>query len=190
MKLELGFYLDVGGGGGLDERLIKNKDNLRLFRKFKLDNRFKVLLVNRIDDPNHYNQYVEFHKMLEDNLSLKHDTKPTHNLVDFLNLAGILADQQRLYLCYYEDKLVSGMYFIEVLPRKFYTVYIAQNYGFKNTGTLLGIVDYFLSSEKNGVDILDFGICTENNGLILNKGLANFKESSLTGQPTYRYFFN
>jgi hypothetical protein len=82
------------------------------------------------------------------------------------------------------------MYFIEVLPRKFYTVYIAQNYGFKNTGTLLGIVDYFLSSEKNGVDILDFGICTENNGLILNKGLANFKESSLTGQPTYRYFFN
>jgi hypothetical protein len=183
MNLELGFYIN-GQTIGLDESLITNKDNLRLFRKFKSDNNYKIIVAEKLED------YLDFYRMLESNLLLKHNTNPTHNLGEFLSLRNIFGTRGHvLCLCYYGDQLISGMFFVEVRPAKYYTVYIAQNYDLKvqRTGSLIGIVDFLLRNRR--FDILDFGICTEDNGNHLNLGLAGFKECSLTGHATYRYTF-
>ena len=46
-----------------------------------------------------------------------------------------------------------------------------------------------IKAKNNNVKYLDFGICTENNGEIINSGLSDFKEDSFGGISSYRYLF-
>lgn len=183
LGLELGFYID-GQETGIDESQIKNRDNLRLFRKFKTDGSYQLSVANGVEE------YRDFYRMLESNLMVKHGTKPTHTLGEFLSLRGIFGENQVLCLCRHNGSLISGMFFVEVRPGRYYTVYIAQNYDIQvhRAGSLLGIVDYLMRNRT--FDILDFGICTEDYGNMLNLGLAGFKECSLGGSATYRYIFS
>ena len=93
----------------------------------------------------------------------------------------------------HNGNIVAGMLFIEIRPKKYYTMYISKNYDYNQinsnqlTCCLLLIVEYFTNNID--YDILDFGISTENRGNILNLGLSIFKEDSLIGISSYRYLY-
>lgn len=45
------------------------------------------------------------------------------------------------------------------------------------------------SAKKENVQYLDYGITTENNGILLNLGLSKFKQQSFGGESNSRYLF-
>lgn len=182
IKLELSWYITK-----YDINNIKNKDNIRNFKKIKKNDKFISYITDNTDD------YINYYHILYNSLTTRHNSKPTHTLDDFLKVKTILKDKQKLCIVKHNDIIISGIFLIEVCPKKYYIFYISKNWEYKDINTnmisasLLMVVDYF--DKHVEYDIIDLGITTENTGSTINEGLSIFKESSLCGISSYRYTF-
>lgn len=183
LNLELGYYIN-----NFNEKNIRNKDNLRQFRRFKKNDCFRVNITNINND---YSDYLNFYQILENNLINRHNTNPTHSLDEFIKISKLFIDNHILCLAKIDDIIISGIYLIEVRPQKFYTIYIAQDFNYspkERSGSLINILDHIFQKIDN-IKLIDLGIVTEDKGNTLNLGLGNYKQTSLMGKPTYRYLF-
>lgn len=136
------------------------------------------------------NDYNSFYSILEKNLSLRHDTNPTHTHEEFLRLKEILGDDASLYIVKEGNNILGGVYVIKVTKLCWYTFYISKNIDADNNAAVPYLM-YTISNDakKENVKYLDYGICTENKGTLLNVGLADFKERTLGGISNARYLF-
>ena len=182
LKPELSWYINT------DSNFINNITNKR--NRQNLD---KLIKNNSITPyiTNNENDYIEYHKILNEMLKSNHDSKSTHTLEEFLLLKNILQEKQELYIVKEDNVILGGVYVIKVTKQCWYTFYISRNINFNNSSVYLIYIMYQISNnaKKNNVKYLDYGICTEEQGSIINEGLANFKEDSFGGISNYRYLF-
>ena len=139
--------------------------------------------------------YKQFYTILHNNLKKNHDTTPTHTLEEFMDIKNILENNAALYVVenIQTNQLYGGVYVIKVTNNCWYTFYISRNVDIEDTCARVS-VPYLMctisnDAAKEGVKYLDYGICTEDRGKLVNIGLAEFKEKVLGGHASARYLF-
>lgn len=106
---------------------------------------------------------------------LSHDVKPVHSSEEMKLLSRHFPKNIKLICTYHNDVIVSGVWlFIE--KDVIHAQYIATSEDGKKVGGFEILIDH-LQKKYSDKAYLSFGISTEQNGLILNEGLAQQKES-------------
>lgn len=177
---ELSWYLNVN-----DSFLenIKNKNRKRELKKI-LNTVNCTLGVTETD-------YINYYKLLEETLKINHNTKPTHSLKEFIDLKNILKNNQMLYIVKKNNNILAGIFTIKVTKSCWYTVYMTRNLKIINSGIYISIILNELIKKANNENIkyIDLGICTENKGKVINKGLTIYKEESLGAISNFRSLY-
>ncbi len=133
--------------------------------------------------------FKTFYKILEKNLSMRHNVKPTHTLEELLKLKKLFPDKIWLNASFYKGKMIAGTVIFETNSRVALAFYISHDEEFKN---LRPVNILFYETLKlcylKGFKYLDLGTFTLN--MEPNFGLCRFKES-LGGRGIFRdtYFF-
>lgn len=126
----------------------------------------------------------EFYKILEKNLSMRHNVKPTHTMEELLKLKKLFPDKIWLNAAFYKEKMIAGTLIFEVNPRVGLAFYISHDEEYKH---LRPVNLLFYETLKlfylKGIKYLDLGTFTLN--MVPNMGLGRFKES-LGGRGIFR----
>jgi hypothetical protein len=180
--LELSWYIKTNDD--FIKNILHKRNKNSLIKSLKNTNIYCKVFEDDID-------YENFYRILEKNLNINHNSKPTHSLEEFLKIKNILKDKQKLYLVKDKDKILGGVYVIKVTNQCWYTFYISRNIDLDKINMSVMYLMYTISNDAKNENIkyVDYGISTEDCGKLLNDGLSDFKESSLGGISNYRYLF-
>lgn len=122
-------------------------------------------------------EVTEFYRLLCLNLE-KYDTRPVHScseLLDFKNQR--LRDSVEFYAVYMEERMVAGSMVFKFENRVFHTQYLAADPAYLKFYSMYYLDEELISlAMKRGFRYFSFGISTEEQGKVLNKSLAQFKE--------------
>jgi len=117
-----------------------------------------------------------FYPILEKNLALRHEVKPTHTLDELLTLKRLFPKHIHQYGAYYEGQMVAGVTNIICNDRVMLAFYISHMEDFQRIRPVnylfYRIIQWGIT---HGFRYLDFGIFTVNEDP--NWGLGKFKES-------------
>lgn len=166
---ELGFVINYQN---YNNHIISNFDNQRkrsTKKALKNDLLFKKLYSNL--------EVKEFYEILKDNLK-KFDSNPVHSLEEILEFKNErLKEIVEFYGVFNEGKIIAGTMIFNFNNKILHAQYLAVD---QNSLKLypMNYLYYKLIeiAYKNKYEYLSWGIATENNGLVLNEGLASFKE--------------
>lgn len=114
-------------------------------------------------------------EVLEPNLKQVHDLKPVHSLNEINALKSYFPENIRQFNVYKDEEIVAGTTIFETAEVA-HAQYISANDLGRKTGGLDFLFDHLLkqfSSKK----YFDFGISNEAQGMKVNNGLMNWKES-------------
>lgn len=114
-------------------------------------------------------------EVLEPNLKQVHNQKPVHSLDEINLLKSYFPDNIRQFNVYKDEKIVAGTTIFET-SEVAHAQYISANELGRKTGGLDFLFNHLLQhfSHKK---YFDFGISNETQGMKVNKGLLNWKES-------------
>ncbi len=125
-----------------------------------------------------------FYSILEKNLSMRHNVKPTHTIEELIRLKSLFPDRIWLNAAFYKEKMIAGTIIFETNPRVALAFYISHNEEYRH---LRPVNLLFYETLKlcyiKGFKYLDLGTFTLN--MIPNMGLCRFKES-LGGRGIFR----
>lgn len=117
-----------------------------------------------------------FYAILNKNLKLRHNVKPTHSLDDLLKLTSIFPNQIKLFGAYFDDKMVAGIVIFECNRKAALAFYISHDEDLQQyRGVNLLFYQVVRWAIRQKFRFLDFGIFTVD--MLPNWGLAKFKES-------------
>ncbi len=147
------------------------------FTKFKSTHRTAVrkaeksgVIVKQTDD------FATFYEILEKNLSIRHDVKPTHTLDELLNLKEIFPDKINLFGAYIKEKMVAGVVNFITTENAVLAFYISHDKVYQDVRPInLLFYKIFEWAIQKKYSVFDFGIFTVNEEP--NLGLARFKEN-------------
>jgi hypothetical protein len=161
-------------------------ENIKLSKGRKWEfSKCKKSLEVKFDDSN----YDDFYQILSNNLSSRHDSKPTHSLDEMKKLKEIFPNNYFLIAGYLDGKMVAGIWLVKTNDKTAHTFYIAQNYDYSSQSPLTCVIKFTLEKCKEmRFKYLNFGISTEDGGKVINKGLFEFKES-FGGFGVSRYMY-
>ena len=128
------------------------------------------LEVTRSDD------FSSFMAIEEHVLDTKYDSRPVHTAAEMQMLAGRFPYNIKLFAAHLGDEMLAGVVIYET-RNVAHAQYIAANERGKKTGALDLILGYLINDYYSGKKYFDFGISTEDNGLELNVGLIENKQS-------------
>jgi hypothetical protein len=121
------------------------------------------------------NDFTDFWKLLEDNLSQKYSTKPTHTLEEVKYLKSKFSKEILLTEARSNNSILAGCIIFKS-KQVSHIQYITSS----KEGRQIGALDYLFSQiipeAYNTGFVFEFGISTENNGEFLNEGLISQKE--------------
>lgn len=138
--------------------------------------------VLELDDDDSFRDFIE----LENEVLLEHhDTTAVHSSDEINLLHSRFPDNIKLFGAVKDDKMIAGVMIFEY-ENVVHTQYMAANDLARNIGALDLTVKYIIDKYKESKKWLDFGISTENNGLVLNEGLISQKEGF--GGRTIAYY--
>lgn len=181
LKLELSWYIKT------DQDFMENMKNKRTrqyIQQLLKDPSFCCAETTEESD------YIDFYHILEKNLKHKYHTTPTHSLKEFWWLKENLTPYQSLFIAKKNNIIHGGVFVMKTNKRCWYTFYISRNIDIPvNHSITLIMLKIQEEAKKQGISFVDFGICTENQGDVLNTGLSDYKEHSLGGIPSYRFLF-
>ncbi len=126
----------------------------------------------KIYETNAYDEYVS---MLDHNLVERHGVHSVHNGQELRLLAERFPDIIKLFCAYKDQKMYAGVLIFDT-QQCIHTQYIANSEEGRTLGALDLIFDYLINTYSKGKRFFDFGISTENNGMLLNTGLIKQKE--------------
>ncbi|SMD08743.1 GNAT family N-acetyltransferase [Sporomusa malonica] len=123
------------------------------------------------------NDLATYWGILTDNLKQKHHAQPTHTLAEITDLTNRYPQSIKLSASFLQGEMVSGVVIFLLNSRVINCFYIASNNKYQTLRSL-ELLFYKLISwgMEKGYDYLDWGISTENKGLMINQGLFEFKE--------------
>ena len=128
------------------------------------------VIVRESDD------YERFYQILERNLRLRHNVRPTHTLDELFVLKNLFPERIKLFAAYVQDIMVAGVVMFICNPRVVLAFYISHDddyQQYRGVNMLFYEIIRWALAEK--YDFLDFGIFTVNEDP--NWGLGKFKES-------------
>ncbi len=131
--------------------------------------------------------YINFYKILENNLKSRHSVKPVHSLDEMVDLNKRFPERITLMAAYINDEMAGGIWLFRANPKVAIAFYIAQDYKLQNAriSNLL-----YLSTIKRvkewGHDYYELGLFTVD--MNPNFGLCRFKES-YGGVGLFREYF-
>lgn len=113
--------------------------------------------------------------LLSEVLTTHHGAKPTHTSDELKYLAQKFPSNIKLYATYDEREMLAGVVIYET-PNVAHAQYIANSQKGRECGALDLVFDKLINEIYADKRYFDFGISTENNGLILNAGLIQQKQ--------------
>lgn len=170
-------------------------DTLKYFDKTARKTVRKILRERKIEI-RESDDYASFNKILVENKS-RHNVKPTHSLEDMLRLRGLLPNNLRLTLVYYNNKpIAGGLLFLcnEKVSLCFYNMLLYE-YEWLKPVYLINYDAVRYSVEK-GCEWVDIGVSQDTSAddpMTPAKSLIFFKERFFARgilRSTYHYKFN
>lgn len=135
------------------------------------------------DQDSDFEEY--YNKILIPCLKNKHNVSPTHSLEEMIKLKKLFPDSIRLNTVYHQNEIIAG-----VIWFKNKNVNHSQYIASIEKSTQMGGLDFLFSefmAFNNGA-LLSFGVCNEDEGKILNKGLSDWKQEFDAGIVTHKYY--
>lgn len=125
-----------------------------------------------IEESTDFNTFIELENSV---LCEHHNTKAIHTASELELLHSRFPEQIKLYAAIYQNKMIAGS-LIFIYENVIHTQYLAADDTAREIGALDLCINEIISKYSSSKKYLDFGISTEQNGLILNEGLINQKE--------------
>lgn len=119
--------------------------------------------------------FPSFWSILEENLQRAHGKRPVHTLAEMELLHHRFPDNIKLFASYLEERMQAGVVIFEN-PTVAHAQYIAAGEEGKRIGALDALFSWLINERYCDKKYFDFGISTENDGLVLNEGLIDQKE--------------
>lgn len=146
--------------------------------KIKSSNRLRGIkkgVKNELEIREEANFAPFWNEVLEPNLEQIHNQKPVHSLEEIVLLQSRFPENIKQFNVYKDEKIVAGTIIFESATVA-HAQYISANEIGKQTGGLDFLFNHLLEhfSHKR---YFDFGISNEAQGMQVNKGLVNWKES-------------
>jgi hypothetical protein len=161
----------------LPDKINFNERRRRNIKKAQKDN----VVVRESAD---YRTYVN---LLSGVLREKHDTRPVHSAEEISMLASRFPDNIKLYASFLGDEMLAGVVVFDT-PQTVHAQYIASGEKGRNKGALDAVFDHLINQKYSHKNYFDFGISTENNGLVLNEGLISQKQEFGGRTVTYDFY--
>lgn len=122
--------------------------------------------------------FERFWKILDRNLTDKHNSKPTHDYESFLILLKFIGSHKiKLFVATYNTEIIAGILVFIVNENAIHAQYIASDFTFQEYRPLNVVIDYIVKwGCDKGFKYFNLGMVNEQNGKIINNGLARFKE--------------
>lgn len=122
--------------------------------------------------------YETFWQLLTNNLLQKHNTQPTHNLKQILNLKDLVGeDKIKLFGGFVDNKLICGVILFIFKPGALHAQYIASDNNYQDIRPLNAVIDHIINwGYKNSFKYFNLGTANEASGRRINYGLFHFKE--------------
>lgn len=117
-----------------------------------------------------------FWDLLEDNLSRRHSTRPTHEFSEIRQLVETFADEIRVFLAFEgSNHILGGLIFFNTV-----NIFNLQYMAIGELGRKLSVGDLLINhslkiAESEGMNFFNFGHSHENSGLTLNYNLSSYK---------------
>ena len=119
----------------------------------------------------------EFWYILDKNLRERHGVNPVHSIEELELLMGRFGERIKLYVVKNQsDEVIAGTVVFDT-GQTVHTQYISANAEGKATGAFDHLTAHLITNVYADRQYLDFGISTEQGGLVLNEGLTFQKES-------------
>ncbi len=120
--------------------------------------------------------FTAFYALLERNLWMRHEVKPTHTLSELLDLKHRFLDEITLHGAWLGEQLIAGIVTFTTNPRVVLAFYISHDHAFQEYRALsLLFVETIRSLAHTRFTHLDFGLI--NGGPKPSPSLARFKEN-------------
>lgn len=116
-----------------------------------------------------------FMAILQQNLSEKYDTSPTHSADEIALLMLRFPEEIKLFGGYLNGNLIAGAVVYDC-GVNVHVQYLASTDEAKQIGALDAVIAHLMETAYAHRDYFEFGISTEKNGTYLNEGLINQKE--------------
>jgi len=119
--------------------------------------------------------YEDFYQILQKNLKMRHNVRPTHTVEELLTLKRLFPDRIHLVAAFLEDRMIAGVVLFYCNRRTNLAFYISHNEEYQQYRPVnLLFYHIFQDSIREGFRWFDFGIFTVN--MEPNWGLGHFKE--------------
>ena len=139
------------------QRAVKKSQNLGV----------KVKITNKVD---------EFFSILETNLKIRHDVKPTHTIDELKTLIDLFPEEINVFGAFYNHQMIAGVLNITVKTGVALAFYISHKNEFQELRPLnLLFFNIFKWAITKDIKMYDFGTFTVDG--IANMGLGRFKEN-------------
>lgn len=126
--------------------------------------------------------------VLFENLQRKHGLSPVHKLEEIQLLAERFPENIRCVCGEVNGKVEAGT-LIFITPTTYHAQYIASSEIGYDVSALDAIFEHcIIAAHQNGRRWFDFGVSTEDSGLILNDGLYRFKSEFGAGGTVHEFF--
>jgi hypothetical protein len=119
--------------------------------------------------------FSSFWKILEENLSSVYGVLPVHNIDEITLLHKLFPENIKLFCSFIGNQMISGVVIYES-DNVAHVQYIASSIKGRSCSGLDLLFSYLITDVYSNKKYFDFGISNENEGLILNSGLIDFKE--------------
>lgn len=134
------------------------------------------------------NYYVQFWKILENNLEKNHNAKPVHSLQEILYLKSLFKNNIELYSVKNKNLEVVAGAVLYINNDVVHVQYISANEEGKENSALDFLFDYLIKNKFKDKKYFDFGTSVEGNGKYLNEGLVFQKEGFGARGIVYKQF--
>ena len=139
------------------QRAVKRSQNLGV----------EVKITNKVD---------EFFSILETNLKIRHDVKPTHTIDELKTLITLFPEEINLFGAFYNHQMIAGVLNIIVKEGVVLAFYISHKNEFQELRPLnLLFFNIFKWAMTKNIKMYDFGTFTVDG--VANMGLGRFKEN-------------
>lgn len=122
------------------------------------------------------NELESYWDILTENLQEKYNIQPTHSYAEIERLHLKFPNNIRLFGAFQDSKMLAGVLIFQT-DRVAHAQYIASTDAGREMGSLDLTFSELIEFYKGKVRYFSFGISTEENGIKLNSGLIEFKES-------------
>ena len=139
------------------QRAVKKSQNLGV----------EVKITNKLD---------EFFSILETNLKIRHDVKPTHTIDELKTLITLFPEEINVFGAFYNHQMIAGVLNIIVKEGVALAFYISHKNEFQELRPLnLLFFNIFKWAITKNIKMYDFGTFTVDG--VANMGLGRFKEN-------------